>query len=86
MNTEEPYDPFKLAFIFKDVSCTVPANKELAEWLLWAQENENECLRWLYTASQQYNNYGGGANYTWKLWNKRLTKNVNNALKEFNNK
>lgn len=82
----EPYDPFKLAFIFKDTTCTIPANKKLAEWLQWMYKNENDSLRWLYTASQQYNKFGGGANYTWKRWNIRLEKNVTQALKEFNKK
>jgi len=81
--TQIPLDPFKLAFIFKDVSCTKPANKPLAEWLDFMISNHKEDLHFLYRASQEYIKHGGGSVYTTTAWYKRLTKNVAIALKEY---
>lgn len=81
---KEPHDPFKLAFIFKDVSLTRPANKELAEWLDYMTEHHIKELHFLYRASQEYVKHGGGSVYTQANWNKRLIKNVTIALKEYN--
>ena len=74
----------KVAFIFKDVSCTIPAVKDLAEWLRFMLYNNKEDLHFLYRASQEYTLHGGGSVYTKDRWLKRLEKNVNKALEEFN--
>lgn len=80
--TKEPYDPLKLAFIFKDVSCTVPANHKLAIWLQWMLDNEKDSLHWLFRESQAYIKHGGGSTYTQANWLKRLTNNVGKVLEE----
>lgn len=79
----EPFDPFKLAFIFKDISCTIPANKDLCIWLLWMFNNNQEDLRFLHQASQEYVSYGGGSKYTWKQWKHRLETNLNKCIAEY---
>lgn len=81
---KEPHDPLNLAFIFRDVSLTKPANKELAEWLDFMIVYYKKDLHFLYRASQEYIKHGGGSVYTTTAWYKRLTKNVATALKEYN--
>lgn len=80
----EPHNPFNLAFIFRDVSMTIPANKALCEWLLWMYTNHIDDLKWLHTKSQEYIKYGGGSQYNFEQWLKRLGKNLNNTIQEFN--
>lgn len=82
----ENKDPREIAFIFKDVSCTIPANKELAEWLKYMLENHQQDLHFLYKESQAYVSFGGGSGYSKQRWFNRLTKNVNKHLEEFNNR
>lgn len=71
-----------IAFIFKDVSCTKPANKPLAEWLMFMLEEYKEELDFLYRESQLYVKHGGGSGYTKALWLKRLERNIKEFFKE----
>lgn len=80
----EELDPMTIPFVFKDVSCTYPANRKLAEWLSFMLDEYWEDLHWLYRRSQEYTAHGGGSVYPFDRWRKRLRKNVNLALEEFN--
>lgn len=80
----ENKDPRKIAFIFKDVSCTVPATKELAEWIMFMLKNHKDDLHFLYKESQLYVQHGGGAGYSVKRWLSRLEKKTKAQLEEFN--
>lgn len=72
----EPHDPIKdLAFIFKNMQCTTPANTKLAEWCIWAVDNNPNILKFIYKAGQEYVNHGGCGVYTYDRWLKQLKRN-----------
>lgn len=78
-------DPTKdLAFIFKNVQCTIPANKKLCEWLLWMCDNYPESLRFLHRHAQAYVEHGGGSVYTFKRWSGKIKKDCTKQLEELN--
>lgn len=79
----EELDPMNIPFVFKDISCSRPANLLLAQWLDFMLENYPDDLHWLYRRSQEYVKHGGGSIYTFPLWKKRTRKNVNIALEEY---
>lgn len=67
-------NPEKIPFIFKDVTLTVPANKELKEWLLYMIKHYPEDLRVIHRRSQLYVKHGGSATYDFARWIRKLEK------------
>lgn len=77
-------NPLTLSFIFRDVSCTVPANRPLTLWLRYMLDNFPDDLQFLYKESQLYTRHGGGSKYTFDRWKVRLNNNLNKTLEEQN--
>lgn len=80
--SKEPHDPFKIAFIFKNMQCTEPTNKPLAEWCVWAFHYDKKILKFLHKAGQEYVNHGGCGVYTFDRWTKQLERNCTKFLKD----
>lgn len=68
----EPHDPKDLCIAFKNVQCTLPANKELAEWCLWMLKHHEYTMRVLQREGQKYVGYGGCGVYDFTRWKKQL--------------
>ena len=69
-------DPFKIAFIFKNRECTMPANSVLREYLQYMLDNYPEDLHFLWKKSQEYSNFGGASTYTFQRWLQKLKKDI----------
>ena len=81
----EDIDPAQdLAFIFKNVQCTGPANKLLCEWILYMTEHYPESLKFLYRHAQHYVMFGGGSTYTFGRWSNKIKKDCRKQLEELN--
>lgn len=77
-------NPNDLSFIFRDVSCTQPANKPLALWLRYMLTNFPDDLEFLWRESQLYTKHGGGSKYVFEKWKHRLDINLTKILEEYN--
>lgn len=72
------YDSIKdvPAHIFLNMGCTKPATPELARYLAFLSENDEESLKYIYTHSQQYVNHGGAAKTSFSRWLISLRSNL----------
>jgi hypothetical protein len=75
-------DPNELAFIFKNVQCTIPANLALCKWILWMTEAHPESLKFLFKQAQEYVDHGGGSVYSFARWSGKIKKDCLKQYKE----
>lgn len=75
-------DPSTIPFIFKNKELTVPANKQLKDWLEYMLVHKPSVLKFLHTKSQEYVKHGGANAYTFKRWLHKLEKDCS-KIKEF---
>lgn len=69
-------DPTTIPFIFRNRDLTIPATKELKEYLQIVVEEDEQLLKFLHSRSQEYINYNGANQYTFKKWITKLKRDL----------
>ena len=70
-----------VAFIFRNRDLTIPANTETKDFLCYMVEHYPDDLKFLYKKSQEYVRFGGANTYSWKMWFKKLQRDLNKEAK-----
>lgn len=65
------------AHIFLNMNCTIPATPELARYIEFLLQQDEEHLRYIYRQSQQYNEHGGASKLSFQKWLRSLRYNLN---------